>query len=424
MIEDNSFRAIPGAMTRTLKLPYQRWPAAAAMLMLGAGMLVLPWQSLAVVPLLLLAAAWRGEQGQIKAFPRQQDLLLLSALAGQGLVWVGMLLLHGEGVSGLREAWPFALAMLALLAFARVRVPATWLWAGLASGSLAASAWAVWQRIIEHTTRANGHEPLHAILFGNLGLLLGLLCLAGLSWSFARRERWPWSLLLTAGGLAGLITSALSGSRGGWIGLPLAIWVLYRGHGRRLPLSWRVTLVAALMALLGSLYAIPQTGVATRVDSAISGVRQYVAGDDEMTSVSARLDMWRGSSQLIFERPVLGWGDSGYQAAMRKRGAQGEQDPSLGRFWHAHNDVLDAWVKRGLPGLLALLALYFMPLWLFARGVGAGSGECRALAVAGTLVPVAFIDFGLTYSFLAYPAGGLVYGLLVAILWGLYRQAR
>ncbi len=424
MIEDNSFRAIPRAMTPNLKVPYQRRLAATAMLALGAGMLALPWGSLVVVPLLLLAAAWLGEEGQIAAFPQREDLLLVAVLGLQGLTWVGMLLLHGEGFSGLNEAWPFALVMLALLAFARVRVPATWLWAGLALGSLAAGAWAFWQRVIEHTARANGHEPLHAILFGNLGLLLGLLCLAGLSWSFARRERWPWSLLLIAGGLAGLVTSALSGSRGGWIGLPLAIWVLYRGHGRRLPLSWRVTLVAALMALLGSLYALPQTGVAKRVDNAIIGVRQYVAGDDEMTSVSARLDMWRGSSELIFERPLLGWGASGYQAAMRERGAEGEQDPSLGRFWHAHNDVLDAWVKRGLPGLLALLALYFTPLWLFARGVGAGSGERRALAVAGTLVPVAFIDFGLTYSFLAYPAGGLVYGLLIAILWGLYRQAR
>ncbi|UYG01876.1 O-antigen ligase family protein [Halomonas sp. LR3S48] len=424
MIEENSCRPLPRAMSRNFKGLCQAWLSALAMLTLGASMLVLPWGVLVVVPLLLLTAAWLGEEGQVDAFPRREDLLLVAAMGLQGLIWAGMLWLHGEGASGLFNAWPFALAVVALMAFARVRVPATWLWAGLALGSLAASTWALWQRVIEGTARANGHEPLHAILFGNLGLLMGLLCFAGLSWSFARRERWPWSLLLIVGGLAGLLTSALSGSRGGWIGLPLAIWVLYRGHGRRLSLGWRVTLVAALMALLGSLYAMPQTGVATRVDNAVNSLRQYVAGDDEMTSVSARLEMWRGSSQLILERPLLGWGAKGYQTAMRERGAEGVQDPALGRFWHAHNDILDAWVKRGVPGLLALLALYFTPLWLFARGVGAGSGEQRALAVAGTLVPVAFIDFGLTYSFLTYPVGGLVYALLITILWGLYRQAR
>lgn len=424
MIEHDSMRAEPAAMTRALKVAYPAWLASLALLLMGTSILVLPWAALLGVPMLLLAAAWRSEEGWIDTFPRRQDLLLAAALGSQVLVWSIMPLVHGEGTSGLNDAWPFALGLVALVALARVRVSATWLWAGLALGSMAAGSWAVWQRVIERTVRADGHDPFHAILFGNLGLMMGLLCLAGLSWSFARRERWPWSLLLVAGGLAGLIASAFSGSRGGWIGLPLAIWVLYRGHGRRLPLSWRMTLMAALVTLLGSLYVMPQTGVASRVDNAVTSLRLYVAGDDEITSVSARLEMWRGSSQLILERPLEGWGNRGYQEAMRERGAEGVQHPSLGRFWHAHNEVLDAWVKRGLPGLLALLGLYFTPLWLFARGVGSGSGERRALAVAGTLVPVAFIDFGLTYSFLAYPAGSLVYALLVTLLWGLYRQAR
>ncbi|MCE8024788.1 O-antigen ligase family protein [Billgrantia aerodenitrificans] len=424
MIENDSYRPLSGTLPRQAKMQCQAWLGAAAMLLLGAGLLVLPWVTLVGVPLLLLAAAWLAAEKQIEAFPQREDLLLVLALSAQGLVWIGMLLVHGEGVEGLADAWPFALGLIVLVAFSRVRVAATWLWGGLALGSLAAGSWAAWQRIIERTSRADGHEPLHAILFGNLGLLMGLLCLAGLSWSFARRERWPWSLLLIAGGLAGLITSALSGSRGGWIGLPLAIWVLYRGHGRRLPLSWRMTLMAALVTLLGSLYVMPQTGVASRVDNAVTSLRHYVAGDDDMNSVSARLEMWRGSSQLILERPLLGWGSSGYQIAMWERGAEGMQHPSLARHWHAHNEVLDAWVKRGVPGLIALLGLYFAPLWLFARGVGAGSGERRALAVAGTLVPVAFIDFGLTYCFLAYPAGSLIYALLIATLWGLYRQAR
>ncbi|MBA2777344.1 O-antigen ligase family protein [Billgrantia kenyensis] len=421
MIEDNSCRGIPAALDRQ---PLQVRLAAMALLLPGAAMLVLPWATLTVVPLLLLLAALLGNEAESAAFPRRDDLLLGTALVLQGSVWVGMLVIKGEGRAGLADAWPFALGLITLFALSRVRISATWLWAGLALGSLSAGGWALWQRAIERASRASGHEPMHAILYGNLGLMSGLLCLAALSWSCARRERWPWTLLLIAGGLSGLVASAFSGSRGGWIGLPLAIWVLYRGHGRLLPWRWRISLLAALVALLGSLYVLPQTGVASRVDNALSSLQQYAAGSDEMTSVSARFEMWRGASQLILERPLSGWGSSGYQAAMQERGAAGVQHPDLGRFWHAHNDFLDAWVKRGLPGLLALLALYLVPLWLFARGVNSGSGEQRALAVAGTLVPVAFIDFGLTYSFLAYPAGSLIYVLLITLLWGLYRQAR
>ncbi|WP_104204258.1 O-antigen ligase family protein [Billgrantia saliphila] len=424
MMEDNSYRPIVGVMPRDLRMQCQAWLAATAMLVLGAAMLVLPWNTLVAVPVLMLAAACLGEEGQLDGFPRREDLLLMAVLMFHGMVWLAVPLAHGEGLVGLYDAWPLWLAVATLTAFAKVRMTPAWLWAGLALGGLGAGGWALWQRVYEGLARAHGHEPFHAILFGNLGLLTGLLCLGGLSWSFARQERWPWSLLLIAGGLAGLVASALSGSRGGWIGLPLAIWVLYRGHGRRLTLGWRVVLTVALLALVGGLYATPQTQVAQRVDNAVSSLRLYMAGDDEMTSVSARLDMWKGASELIAERPLSGWGERGYQTAMRERGAEGEQDPKLGRFWHTHNDVLDAWVKRGLPGLIALLALYATPLWLFARGVGVGSGERRALAVAGTLVPVTFIDFGLTYSFLAYPAGGLIYALLIAVLWGLYRQAR
>ncbi len=310
-----------------------------------------------------------------------------------------------------------------LVALSRLRVSSAWLWGGFAAGSLATGGWAAWQGLVKGTSRANGHEPLHAILFGNLGLLAGLICLAGLGWALGRDRRLVWGLLLAAGGFSGLMVSALSGSRGGWVGLPLALWVLYRGYGPRLAARWQLAGVALLGVLLAALYVAPQTGVERRVDNAVDSLEQYLDGDQEMTSVSARLEMWKGAGHLIAERPLAGWGGRGYWQAMRDRGAAGLQDPALGRFWHAHNDLLDAWAKRGLPGLATLLALYLVPLWLFLGGIRSAASERRALAMAGVLLPVAFLGFGLTYSFLAYPAGGLVYGLLLAILWGLYRQA-
>ncbi|PMR75005.1 O-antigen ligase family protein [Billgrantia endophytica] len=422
MIDNEHYRPMAVIFPRRFRDPCHGPLAAMALVFAGSAFLILPWPVLVVVPLLLTVAALAAGEYPANDFPQRHDKVLMGVLLLYGLSWVLMESGHGMGFKGLRDAWPIWLSMVALVALSRLRPSAAWLWAGLALGSLSAGTWALWQRIIEKTARADGHDPLHAILFGNLGLLAGLLCFAGLGWALTRHERWRWTLLLALGGLAGLAASALSGSRGGWIGLPLAIWVLYRGHGKRLSLRWRLALVASLLALLGSLYMMPQTGVAPRVHSAINGLQQYMAGDDEMTSVSARLEMWKGASQLIAERPVTGWGTGGYRDAMRERGAEGVQDASLGRFWHAHNDVLDAWVKRGLPGLLTLLALYVTPLWLFAGGIGSGSGERRALAIAGTLLSVAFIDFGLTYSFLAYPMGGMVYALLLTILWGLYRR--
>ncbi|MCH4562908.1 O-antigen ligase family protein [Halomonas sp. EGI 63088] len=425
MIDDGQHRTVPGRLAR---LAHDRQDqcharlAGMALAFFGLGFLVLPWWALAIVPLLLgLAALLSGERPPLP-FPRRQDRWVMAVLLCYGLSWVIAGPWHDEGLRGLKEAAPVWLALLALVALSRLRVSSAWLWGGVAAGSLATGGWAVWQRLVENASRVNGHEPLHAILFGNLGLLAGLICLAGLCWAFGREQRRRWMLLLAVGGLAGLMTSALSGSRGGWVGLPLALWVLYRGYGPRLAPRWRLAGFGLLVLLVAGLYVTPQTGVERRVDNAVASLEEYLAGDPEMTSVSARVEMWQGAMRLIAERPLVGWGARGYRQAMRDRGAAGLQHPALGRFWHAHNDLLDAWAKRGLPGLLTLLALYLVPLWLFLGGIRSAARERRALAMAGILLPVAFLGFGLTYSFLAYPAGGLVYGLLLAILWGLYRQ--
>jgi len=39
------------------------------------------------------------------------------------------------------------------------------------------------------------------------------------------------------------------------------------------------------------------------------------------------------------------------------------------------------------------------------------------VAVGGLLIPVAFIDFGITYAFFAYPVGVAVYASWLLLLW-------
>lgn len=62
--------------------------------------------------------------------------------------------------------------------------------------------------------------------------------------------------------------------------------------------------------------------------------------------------------------------------------------------------------------------LYLLPLWVFAPRLVASDPETRSLAMAGLLLPVAFIDFGMSHPFLAYPVGILVYGGWLALLLG------
>ncbi|APX93249.1 hypothetical protein BWR19_10070 [Halomonas sp. 1513] len=385
------------------------------------------WLALAVLLAWGLAVRWRG-QPPYSVPPTAEQ----AGAAQPHGAWLGAALLCfalGEALAGYWHtdwlaAWPtLAAGALAALSWAlgrRLVIPLGCVWAGFALGGMGAGGWALWQALVDGAWRANGHAPLHAIFFGNVALLSGLLCLAGLGWVWSRRgegERLVgWWLLMLAGAAGGLLASVLSGTRGGWIALPLALLVFYRGYLRGWAPRWRWACAAIVLSLLLAVYATPQTGVQNRVSEAREEVHDYLAGNAR-GSVGTRLEMYRGAGLLILDQPYLGLGHQGYQPRMQAL-VEAERLPAgLDRYWHAHNELLDAWVRRGLLGLVAVLALYLVPLWHFSRQLSTGDPARRATAVAGMLIPVAFIDFGLSYAFFAYPVGIAVYAVWLALFW-------
>lgn len=369
-----------------------------------------------IIGVILTRSNQRG-RGFFKQPMGRGDILLLALLLGVGIVEVAA----GAWHSSMKQALPLAAAAwLAALAFMMIRAvpprPSAW-WLGLALSGLGAGGWAAWQKWIVGLTRATGHPPLHSIFFGNLALLMALLCLAGLGWAWQQRStRFFWVALLLSGAMGGGLASALSGTRGGWLALPLVIWIFYCGYVRRWRAVWQWLALSAAIAVMIGAYALPYSGVEKRVDKAVAEVHRYLEGTD-YGSVGARLEMYRGAFWLIYERPLMGYGHQGYLPAMQRLEAQGVLSPELGNYWHAHNDLLDAWVRRGLPGFLIVVSLYLIPLWLFFPGLRAESSLQRSYAVAGMLLPIAFMSFGLSYSFFAYPAGVAIYASWLIFLW-------
>ncbi|MEQ6890049.1 O-antigen ligase family protein [Halomonas sp. CS7] len=339
-----------------------------------------------------------------------------------GASQLAMAAYHGELLGLWPLVVPVLLALLALPALHAWLPSLTWLWTGLALGGMTTGVWALWQAL-NGVRRASGHEPLHAILYGNLSLLSGVLCLAGIGWALNGPRRSGWLALLALGALGGVAASVLSGTRGGWVALPLILLVFQRGFGRWLPRGKAAAWWLGAGVLLAALYVLPQTGVQHRVSLAVAEVEHYLTGEEAKTSsVTTRLEMWQGALGLIVERPLLGHGEAGYEEGVRSRVKAGEIDRAVLAHAHAHNDLLDAWAKRGVPGLVALLGLYLLPLWLFRSGLNHPDSSHRALAVAGLLLPVTFLDFGMTYSFLAYPVGTAVFCGWLVVLWTFYRH--
>ncbi|RTR05364.1 O-antigen ligase family protein [Halomonas nitroreducens] len=349
--------------------------------------------------------------------------VLVLGLGIYAITHLTMNLYHGNTVA----EWSRVVLPLLCLAGAmalHVRQPkASWMWIGLSIGALPLGFLAIVERLLG-VDRAGNHGPLDAILFGNIGLLAGLLCLAGLGWAWARPRRWRWCVALLTGAAGGFIASALSGSRGGWIALPFALVIFNLGLVRWLPASRRTVFWFSVMGVLVAIYAFPHTGVQDRIGVTLGEVTHYLSGEEVDTgSVSLRLDMWSGAARLVKESPVLGHGEAGYDEGMRRLMGKMGLEPGILQFYHAHNDLLDAWAKAGLPGLLTLLMLYALPIVLFRSGLANPDPASRSLAMAGVLLSVCFMSFGVTYSFFYFPVGIAVYCSWLMVIWNLHQQA-
>lgn len=349
------------------------------------------------------------------------DLAIMAIFTAYAAVGIAEAWWDGQGWSGVDKPIRFVLAIPAMLLVMAYPPRLSWLWSGLAVGAICAGGWAGWQKLVLNIDRAQGHT--YVIQFGNLSMLLGILCLAGLGWAHVQRHRYAWCGFLALGALFGILGSLFSGSRGGWVGFPFILLVLYRGYGRHLALRLKVIAVAIIFGGATLVYAVPQTGVQPRVLKAFEDIERYASGESRTSSLGARFEMWKGATRLIMEKPLVGWGENGYRQGMLALGDADIVHPWVAeRYSHPHNELLDAFAQRGVIGLAALLALYLVPMRLFARHMAAQDFELRSLAVAGVLVPVAYIDFGLSQAFLSHNSGVMMYAFLMAVLWSCYRS--
>ena len=306
---------------------------------------------------------------------------------------------------------------------------ARWLWRGLAVGAWGAGGIALLQTAVRHMARAGGHT--NEIQFGNLALALGLMCLVGLA---ALWHQWrPTERLALAGGvLMGLTASVLSQSRGGWLAfgllLPVLVWLWVRW------LPWRRVLrmggVLLLVALIvgGSFHQTLQS----RFGQVWQEAQTFSTTGFAANSIGQRLAHWQLAWQLGIEKPVLGWGTAGYDQEKWARAERGEVAIYVTQFSHAHNELLDTFARRGVVGVLALLALYAVPLAIFwpsrRRALRCKSGAVRdddlALRMLGVTLVLSYVGFGLTQVFFAHNSGNMFYLFMVAILNGLLAEPK
>lgn len=393
---------------------------ASAFLLFAVALPVPSGYSYGAVGLLLFSLAGLGCLRHSSGW-RPSGLALTGIVLAMGLLW-GMSFDGWWSWTG-SDYWPkYWLAAGCLLVVARLGVSRQSVEWGLAAGSVGALAIAAYQYLVLGLHKAEGFT--NAIQYGGIAMYLGLAawCVA----LFGARG-WQQSLVFWVCGACGMLASLLSETRGAWVVAPLLLacmlWMLYRNGRVRLAVG-TVVAVCALVAAVAIPYG---DKFGARADQAVVELQQYLKNPQQgaVTSIGQRMEQWRLALRMGEEKPWTGWGTRGVVEGKKAFVAQGLAHPSVMEYGHAHDEILDMWVKRGLVGVVVLLLFYAIPLAVFwptrrrlERLPQAQRPAALALRLAAALLPIAYFGFGWTQVFFAHNSGNLFYVFALVAFYG------
>ncbi len=245
--------------------------------------------------------------------------------------------------------------------------------------------------------------------FFNPNLLAGYLLLtlpvaaAVVWWSRTRAEGDGRSLLTIASGFVILLMSAallLTGSKGGLIAAAVVIVVLaftLPRPGTRL--ARKVRWLAIVVLLAGVAVALVAPPIRVRILSAFTTQRR---------SAAFRYYTWTATTQMIGQRPLLGFGPGSYEYAH-------PQFAIAGFTRTAHQTLLQIAAETGIPSLVLLLVALFAIVIELRRRISRAPPEQRLLAAAALAAFAGFWAHNLIDYSWYVPAVGITVWMLVGM---------
>lgn len=264
----------------------------------------------------------------------------------------------------------------------------------LLASAVVMSGVALYEVMVLNMPRATG--VYHPIVFGDIAMLTAVLIMAGLV--TVVKQRRTQIIALLAIGLA-LYASIASGSRGGWVFLPVFIaWILWMF---RMKLGRKRLAVLSISAVLVLGVLLNLSFVQKRVDRAATEVEFFLDNPSRGTSVGARLNMWRDSISIWLEHPVIGTGLGDFELDNARLYESGESHLKH-KLPHAHSIYFNLLATAGLVGFLTMIIfILWMPYRMFLKHwQNETDPYLRFYALAGMTTILAFAVFGLTEEWL------------------------
>jgi O-antigen ligase len=156
-----------------------------------------------------------------------------------------------------------------------------------------------------------------------------------------------------------------------------------------------------------------------RIDGAIAGVLQWQSNSHAISSAGVRLNMWKMTIHLFALSPWVGYGEFSILPITKDSYILSFADAESIKTilcCGPHNEVAAQILKSGVFGILALLATYMIPMYIFLQSKMSQSTLMGIILCTGVFICGVFTEMlGLKISYTFYAI--LTSGLIATTLW-------
>jgi O-antigen ligase len=256
------------------------------------------------------------------------------------------------------------------------------------------------------------------LVFGYTSLTLGLISLVSVN--LLKRDSAPLIVYKLIGAFIGFYLSIMSGSRTGWLAVPIVftIWLIIqlREAGPK-----RNTLVYlfAVLALIGTISLFSST-VSQRIEIAVKEISDYSwTGLAPETSVGLRITFLRIAWDMFWSHPLVGYGETRSAGLIFPKHIFSYATPESIRVAMTagfHNEMVTAGIRYGVVGLMATFLLFVSPLFVFMRQIRSSCLAQRGNALIGIVLTLCIFVSSLSTEVFDLKYTASFYASMIALL--------
>jgi O-antigen ligase len=263
---------------------------------------------------------------------------------------------------------------------------------------------------------------LDPLVFGQLTLTLGLMGLSTIQVYKSGIKNIALITWSSIGFFLGMYLSIQSGSRTGWLAIPLVLFLIVV-----IKLNWRLRKsipIGILFAVLAS-FILYQTSpiIHDRINLAFDEIISYPwhGGIAPDTSVGLRITFQRLGWFYFSQSPIYGWGTGGYTSIKDAAEVLSFSSQFARDFVNSalfHNELMTQMVRYGMFGIAGYLLAVIVPLIIGIKNLTSNNPIVKRSALLLVCFIICQIISGLTDEFLNLKGMVAFYAYLVSTLLG------